>query len=67
MRLFFVDGVKEIAAFEAEAAPRVGDAVWIKTHDFIGTVLVESVEHQFDRSSAERYASHDVQLTCRLK
>jgi hypothetical protein len=66
MRLFFfVDG-DQVAAFEAGAAPRTGEAVWIKTLDFEGNLIVETVEHEFDRSSAERYASHDVSFNCRV-
>jgi hypothetical protein len=65
MRLFFEVEGDEVAAFEAAAAPRVGETAWIKTIDFQGVLLVESVQHQFDRSSAETYSNHDVCLRCK--
>jgi hypothetical protein len=67
MRLFIVVNGKDVAAFEADAAPRVGESVWFKTRDEQGTYVVEDVEHQFDRTKAETYSSHDVTLYCRLK
>lgn len=67
LRLFvFIDG-DEVAAFQASVVPRVGDAVWFKTLDTQATVIVESVEHQMDRSDPDRYRSHDVCLYCRRK
>ena len=66
-RLFlFLDG-DEQASFTASVVPRVGEAVWLKTLEYEGTVLVESVEYQFDRSKAETYGNDDVCLYCKRK
>lgn len=66
MRLFFVVDNCTVASFEAQAVPRVGEAVWYKTCDDEGDLIVEAVQHQFDRSTAERYGSHDVSVRCRV-
>jgi hypothetical protein len=67
MRLFFfVDG-DQVAAFEADVVPRVDDAVWVKTVDYEDTLIVKAIEHEFDRSTVERYKTHDVSLTCIVK
>lgn len=64
MRLFFeVDG-KEVASVAANYPPRIGDKVWVKTTSVMVQLKVLDVEHQFDRSTADRYHSHDVLLTC---
>lgn len=68
IRLFlYKEGGEHVAAFEATDVPRVGEAVWCKTLDFEGTLVVESVEHQFDRSGVETYRNQDVSLFCRTK
>jgi hypothetical protein len=67
MRLFFFVAGDQVAALEANAVPRSGEAVWIKTLDYEGSLIVETIEHEFDRSRVENYTSHDVSLNCRKK
>lgn len=59
-RLFFEINREAVASFEAGIVPRVGDAVWIKTADFQDTLIVESIEYQFDRSKPDTYANDDI-------
>lgn len=67
LRLFiFVDG-NEVATMSADIVPRVGEALWFKTHNLEMTVEVDAVEHQLDRSRADTYATHDVCLYCHHK
>lgn len=67
LRLFVFVGGDQVAAFEASCVPRVGEAIWCKTLDFEGSAIVESVEHQFDKSRRDGYGNHDVCLYCRAK
>lgn len=66
-RLFIFVAGDEVAAFTADHIPRVGDVLWFKTLDASDVVVVEGVEHQFDRSKSETYSTHDVSLYCRKK
>ena len=65
LRLFIeVDG-KELADFDVLHVPRVGERVWLKSLDWSGTVIVDDVEHRFDRSRADGYGTQDVVIKCR--
>jgi len=66
MRLFLVVDDCTVATITgAKSVPRVGEAIWCKTIDYEGDVIVQIVQHQFDRSAAEHYLGHDVSLRCR--
>jgi hypothetical protein len=65
LRLFVSVDDKEVAAFTAHHVPRVGEEMWVKTIHGEYSLLVQAVQHQFDRSSAEHYSGHDVLLLCR--
>lgn len=62
MRLFVFLNGDEVAALNADSAPRIGDALWIKTLDGEWSLTVGGVEHQLDRSVPN--SNHDVCLYC---
>ena len=69
VRLMFKINDEEAFTIEAASVPMVGDLLLFSTPDFEGSfdgsLVVQSVEHQTDRSSAEQHDSHDVCLICR--
>ena len=67
MRIFVFLNGDEVAAFEATHIPRVGETVWCRTLDGEWSLVVNEVEHQFDKSKADTYSSHDVSLYCSEK
>lgn len=64
LRLFLRMRGVDVAAFAADHVPRVGETVWCKTPRYEGSMIVQRVEHQFDRSVPEKYGNQDVILYC---
>ena len=68
VRLFiYKEGGAHVASFTADAVPRAGETLWCKTLGSEDTLIVESVEHQFDKSEVGTYGNHDVALYCKTK